>query len=462
MRKWRVVGPPQTEAGRSGSLWTLGAACLAAAGLSLLAPWAPTYDPWAWLVWGREVAGLDLDTTAGPAWKPLPVLATAALAPLGDAAPALWLLLARAGGLLAVVLAFRLAARLAGGRGGWFAGGVAALGLLGTVGFLRGVAGGSSEGLLIAFALLAVVRHLDGRRGQALALAAAASLLRPEAWPLLAAYALWLWRREPGLRLPALAGLALVPALWLAPELWGSGDLLRSSERARVPNPGQPALADRPALATLRGFAEIVPLPVLALAAAGVALAAVRRERVPLALAAGAAAWVALVAAMAEAGFSGEGRYLLAPAAVVAVLAGFAAGRAYTAVAAGSPRVAAPAAAAVLAVALAVSLPAARRLGNELAYAADLRADLAVAVDRAGGSERLRACGPLYAGRFRFPLVAWHVGAHISELDLAPRAPGVVFRSRLTPEEPTSPAVPAGYELAARAGAWEVHTACAA
>jgi hypothetical protein len=445
-----------------GPYWMVGAACLALAGLSLLAPWAPTYDPWAWLVWGREVTGLELDTTAGPAWKPLPVLATTALAPLGAAAPALWLVLARAGGLLAVVLAFGLAARLAGTRGRWFAGGVAALGLLGTVGFLRGVAGGSSEGLLITLLLLAVHRHLDGRRGQAFALVVAASLLRPEAWPFLAAYAGWLSWRDPRSRPAVLGGLALLPVLWLAPELWGSGDLLRSSERARIPSPGQPALSEQPALETLREFAGLLPPPVLALAVAGAVLAAVRRERVPLALAGATLGWVLLVAAMAEGGFSGEGRYLLAAAAFASVLAGLAAGRLYGLLEARAPRVAAPAGAATLALALVASLPSARRLGDELAYAADLRVDLAAAVDRAGGSERLRSCGPLYAGRARFPLVAWHLRSHISDLALAPSAPGVVFRSKLRPDEPTSPSVPPGYELAARAGAWEVHTACAA
>ena len=444
------------------SLWGVGAGCIALAALSLLAPWTPTYDPWAWLVWGREVSSLGLDTTAGPAWKPLPVLATTALAPLGAAAPALWLVLARAGGLFAVVLAFRLAARIAGSRGPWFAGAVAALGLLATVGFLRGVAGGSSEGLLIALLLLAFDRHLKGRRSQALALGVAGALLRPEVWPFLAAYALWLWLREPRSRRTVALLLPLVPVLWLAPELWGSGSLLRSSERARVPNPGQPALAERPALDVLEGFATMLPLPVLLAALAMTGVAVVRRERVPLALAAGAAGWVALVAAMSEAGYSGEDRYLLVAAACGAILAGIGAGRAYGAAALRAPRVVAPAGALVLAVAVAASIPSAHRLGEELAYAADLRSDLATAVERAGGSERLRSCGPLYAGRYRFPLVAWHLRAHISDLDLAPRETGVVFRSKLTPEDSTTPAVPEGFRLLAHAGAWEVHAACAA
>lgn len=442
------------------SLWIVG--CVAVAALSLLAPWTPTYDPWAWLIWGREVGGLDLDTTAGPAWKPLPVLVATGLAPFGGAAPALWLVIARAGGLLAVVLAFSLAARLAGGRGRWFAGAVAALGLLATVGFLRGAAGGSSEGLLVALVLLAVDRHLAERRGQAFGCLVAASLLRPEAWPFLLAYAAWLWRRDPGSRAIAVAGLALVPALWFLPELWGSGDLLRSSERAQVPNPGQPALAERPALEALEGFVTMTPVPVLLLALVATGLALSRREAVVLALAGGAAAWVALVAAMAELGFSGEDRYLLAAAALVAVLGGAGAGSLYELAALRAPRVAAPTGAVALAVAVAASLPSARRLGDELAYAAELRSDLSAAVERAGGPERLRTCGRLYAGRYRFPLVAWHLRAHISDLSLAPQAPGVVFRSKLTPAEPTSPSLPVGFELLAAEGTWEVHAACAA
>jgi hypothetical protein len=36
------------------------AACLMLAGLSLLLPSEPSYDPLAWLVWGRELAYLHL------------------------------------------------------------------------------------------------------------------------------------------------------------------------------------------------------------------------------------------------------------------------------------------------------------------------------------------------------------------------------------------------------------------
>jgi hypothetical protein len=146
---------------------------------------------------------------------------------------------------------------------------------------------------------------------------------------------------------------------------------------------------------------------------------------------------------------------------VAGVLGGLGAGRIYDLAALRAPRAVAPAGAVILALAVAAAVPAARRLGDDLAYAAELRSDLGAAVERAGGSEWLRSCGPLYAGRYRFPLVAWHLHAHISDLSLTPQAPGVVFRSKLTPAEETSPPLPAGFELLADEGAWEVHAACA-
>jgi len=90
----------------------LAVAVLVIAALSLLIPSTPSYDPWAWLVWGREIAHLDLQTTGGPTWKPLPVIFTTAFSPFGAAAPDLWLVVARAGGIMGVLLAATLAFRL--------------------------------------------------------------------------------------------------------------------------------------------------------------------------------------------------------------------------------------------------------------------------------------------------------------------------------------------------------------
>src|SRR4051795_5718845 len=135
--------------------------CLVLAALSLLLPSSPTYDPWAWIVWGREVMHLDLSTVGGPSWKPLPVLFTAPFSLFGGAAPDLWLVVGRAGALLAIAMAFRMARRLASpGNWSFAAGLVGAVALVTSTGFIRSMWPGYSEGLLIAFLLWAVESHL--------------------------------------------------------------------------------------------------------------------------------------------------------------------------------------------------------------------------------------------------------------------------------------------------------------
>ncbi|HEV3056091.1 MAG TPA: hypothetical protein VGX45_15620 [Solirubrobacteraceae bacterium] len=76
-------------------------------GLTLLIPSTPSYDPWAWLVWGREIIHLNLHTTGGPTWKPLPMIFTTIFALFGkSAAPDMWLVVARAGAIAAAVMVF--------------------------------------------------------------------------------------------------------------------------------------------------------------------------------------------------------------------------------------------------------------------------------------------------------------------------------------------------------------------
>src|SRR4051794_32210990 len=202
------------------------AGCFALAALSLLLPSVPTYDPWAWIIWGREVAHLDLVTTTGPSWKPLPVLFTTPFSLAGDdGAPLLWLLVARAGGILAFAMANRLAARLAGP----VAGAIAAVSLILADDFIRNFALGNSEGILVALVLWAIERPLDGRRRDAFLLGLGAALLRPEVWPFIALYGLFLLATDPRPRTAALVlggGLALV-LLWFVPEYLGSGDFFR-------------------------------------------------------------------------------------------------------------------------------------------------------------------------------------------------------------------------------------------
>src|SRR3954468_15310744 len=93
--------------------------CVVLAALSLILPSPPGKDPWSWIIWGREVAHLDLDTMSGSSWKPLPVLFTTVFSLFGhDVAPGLWLVVVRAGGLLGVGVGFPRAARRRGVGGG--------------------------------------------------------------------------------------------------------------------------------------------------------------------------------------------------------------------------------------------------------------------------------------------------------------------------------------------------------
>jgi hypothetical protein len=432
----------------------LGALAVSALSALLVAP-APSYDPWMWLLWGREVAHGTLSTAEGPAFKPLPVAVCALLAPLGSAAPAAWVILARAGALAALWLAARAGRRLAGGSR--WAGVAAAVAVAACAGWSAYAAAGAETGWVVALALAGAEAWRAGRARAALACGAACALLRVEAWPFLLVAAVVLWRRRPQDRLLLAACAAAVPALWFVPDLLATGDLLRSGTRARVPNPGQPALADVPAWASLRAALGLPPWAIWPGVVAAIALPAARPAR--LALAAGAA-WIALVAAMAQAGFSGEPRYALPGAALVAI-AGAAGLVAAARAARPSWRAGAAVAAAVLLAGATVPrlahLPELRRTQD---YQRGLDGDLAAAVRAAGGRDAVLACGRPYAGPLRGPLLAYRLDVAKRRVGFEPRAPGVVFRSRLRRDDAAAPAVPAGFAARAAAGRWTVHAAC--
>lgn len=460
---------------------------LAALSLLVVAP-APSYDPWAWLLWGRELAGGGLSTAEGPAFKPLPVAVCALLAPLGDAAPTAWVLIGRLGALLAIWLAFRLARRLSGGS--LVAGALAAAGVAFCGAFLSYAAAGAITGWVVALALAGVEAWRAGRPRLALACGLACGLLQVEAWPFLLVLGIVLWRRRTVERpLLVAAGVAL-PALWLAPELLGSGDLLRSAARARVPNPGQPALADVPGLASLGEALGLLLWPLWAGLAALAVLAWRGRtrsrgapegppeaaHRVALLPAAAGLAWVAVVATMAQlGGFSGEPRYALPGMAVVAISGAVGlvvavrppAGRAAAAASAAAVRgrrgglvVSTAVAAALVALALAPRLDGAAAIAPAQAHQWELARDLADAVRAAGGADAVLRCGAPYVGPLRGPLMAYELGVEKRsvEPDLAPAAPAVVFRSRLGEE--FEPRVTPGFHTIVATEHWHVLGAC--
>ena len=458
---------PPEPTGKARPVALLVLACVALAALSLLGPSTPTYDPWAWILWGREIVHLDLVTTEGPSWKPLPILFTAPFSLLGDGpAPELWVLVARAGGILAIAMAFRLGDRLAGP----VAGAIAGLSLLLADQFIFNFGRGNSEGLLVAFCLLAVERHLDGRRRDAFLLGFLAGLLRPEVWPLWALYGLWYvaveWRDRPPWRTLALVGgtglLTLV--VWFVPEYLGSGSLLRAAERARQPNPDSAAFADFPFLEVFRRSASVLSVPVYVGAVIAVVLA-VRRRREPFAavvatFAVFSTALMVAVALMTEAGFAGNLRYVALPAAMVCILAGVGWVGLFRTL-----RRRAPAAAVavgtvlVLAAAAPFAWSQADSLGSDLEridYESQVYgANLVEAIEQAGGEEAIKACGPVFTGPFQTQALAWYLHLHETEVSIFPFPPGTMIAPYWTAEsrDPRFPTV-------AKTRRWMVGSTC--
>lgn len=399
---------------------------------SFAIPATLAYDPWAWLVWGRGVGRLALDTTGGPSWKPLPVLPATVIAPLGTAAPVAWLVLVRSLALVGLAGVFRLARTISGSA----AAGLAAAALVVLTPdagqrFVRLTLEGHSAAITAGLAAWAVERHLADRPRAALWLLLALALDRPEAWPFLGAYALWAgWRGRIARGELALA-LALVPVLWFGGDWWGSGSALQGAGVAQdIPAEFQPVGG-----AMERAVATVIT-PVWVAAFGGTAAWAWRwrhghRATEPLtrvaALTGLALAWYGLVLGMNTAlGFAALPRFFLPAAALLCVAAAVAATEAVRAVAA--PRWRPVLAAAAVALTLPAALERTSNLGETLDDAEERARGvdgLADVIAEVGGAAELRRCAPLSidgAGVPR-PALAWKADVALHDIRRSPPDP---------------------------------------
>ena len=384
---------------------TVVSVALAALSAAVL-PTVPSYDPWSWITWGREVVDphLSFVMSGGPSWKPLPWFFTIVWALFGSsAAPTLWVITARAGGLLALFAAYRLAARLVGSpRWAAVAAGVlAAAGVVVTQEWFYYMYRGTSEPMLIACALWAIDRHLERKYAWAFVLGIALGLIRPEAWPFLIVYGAWLWWRHGSTRMRVLVvlGLFSLPFFWFVPPWIGSGQPLLAASHAKDYN-GH--LGSNPFLTVLGRGLDIQTIPVLVLGAVAVLLAWFRRPREWLTvwLGAGAAAWWVVVVGMTLDGYPGLERFYLPAAGVTAVLAGVGIVRLAELAARGRTVVAAG----VILGLAALTIPFTGGRLNEassqekIASRAVTRLDqLSSAVAAVGGHDRVFPCGTSYA-----------------------------------------------------------------
>jgi hypothetical protein len=330
--------------------------------VSLLVPSTPSYDPWSWLLWSREIVHGSLTiTTGGTSWKPLPMIFTIPFALFGKAAPDLWLVVARAGAFAAVVMVFRLSYRLTRRVGGVFAGPDVPLGRLATIapallagligavslalsasgGFVSSNALGYSEGFAAALLLIAVERLFDGKPRQAFVVGFFVALDRPEIWLFWGPLGLWLMWKDPATRVWVVGSALLVILLWFVPVDIGCGSFTCSVSRAVHPRSNSLAFASNPFEAELSQAAwptmllrvkVVAALLVVAVVvvlsrewrrggAAALATPVNRARLFAALMGVGGLAWFVVIAVMTQIGFSGNNRYLVLGSALVDICA---------------------------------------------------------------------------------------------------------------------------------------------
>jgi hypothetical protein len=348
--------------------WVLGAIGLLLVSL-IIVLWArarPGYDPYGWLVWGKLTIRLKLDTNGAPSWKPLPYLFTLPYALFGRYQLWLWMVTSVAISLSGLVFAYRIAFRLTASRperryasyaAGLFAAGSILLiwDSVSRYNYFHYIFSAESDTMIVSVCLAAIDCHLSGRRRWAFWLWWLGSLGRPEVWPFLAGYAVWMWFAMPTYRRWIIAGVVLQPVLWFGiPGLTSKSFFTAANNAQNSPR----ELHGNKVIGTLSRFRHAEPIPVELAALLAVCLCGWRWRRsggrlsrllfwrpqnraiwlttdwqprmadaTVLVLAAGAALWVVIEAVFALRGLPAVPRYMYEAVAVMCVLAGVLVGR---------------------------------------------------------------------------------------------------------------------------------------
>jgi hypothetical protein len=393
----------------------------------------PAYDAMGFLVWGRQSLHLNLNLNGAPSWKPLVLLATLPYALAGLRVQEwLWTFTSVASAGAAVLLAARLAyrlspvvpgrtwARLVGALGAGY--GVATMG-----DFMHLTLIANSDWLIVALALGAIDCHVCRHPRAALALLWLVALGRPEAWPFVLIYALWLGRDQPQARWQAAIAVLLIAAIWvLVPALtatnWMQPSSLAMGQATAIHGDKLLGVANR--------LRTLTALPIQVALLVSFVAGALRRDRNVAYLSLLALAWAAVEVAFALHGYSAVQRYLIEPAAVLMIVFGI--GVATVLSRAGGPLrwLGLPAVVGLI-VWLVPYNTATLRLDHGLISQAHTDARvldrLAAAITANGGPARLLACGrPVTTLTYQSTL-AWELGLNVGSVGYGPRT---AFRGR--------------------------------
>jgi O-antigen/teichoic acid export membrane protein len=482
-----LLARPRTISSAAVALWRparlrspylyMAIAALTLALVSMLSHATPSYDPWSWLIWGREILHGSLSTQDGPTWKPLPVLFTTVFALFGNLQPNLWLIVARTGFFLSVLMTFKVAARLvvslqdrregmdATDNAGLvrfapplLAGLAAATGVCLAGGYASDSALGYSEGLAVAFMLIGADRALDGHHRQAFLAGIVVAWDRPESWIVWGPYGLWLLWKDPGARKLVVGAALLTLLAWFLPQKLGGGSFSSGVARAHKPRSNSAAFGSFPFWDEFRYHAwdSVFPraklVAGLGIVASLIVCAGACRKSMRVwlqsrprkaALLIGSAgtlglAWWALIALETQAGFSGNDRYLVFGSTLVYVCEGASLGWAAVVIGRRLSRLGrsrrirpAPVALAVtMALALAYAFLPSGWIGGDLVnisalryqlhYQARLRGGFESLIARAGGYKEVNACGRVMVGDFQVPMAAWYLHLPIDRVQAPP------------------------------------------
>ena len=248
---------------------------------------------------------------------------------IGHRAMWLWMITSVAvslsGGVFAARIAYRLVDPPEGYRwAGWIAGAFAAAALFGIDYYTHYILSAQSDTMIVALCLGAIDCHLYRRYKWAFTLGILAALGRPETFPLIGLYAIWLWLKFPRLRPLVAGGILLLPVMWFGiPGLTSKSFFTAGNIALKSPR----ALHQNKLFGELGRFIRLHETQFYLLALLGVGLAALRRDRTTLLIAGAAALWVIVEVAFVLHGWPGVPRYLFEAGGVMCVLAGVGIGR---------------------------------------------------------------------------------------------------------------------------------------
>ncbi|MGP0048661.1 MAG: hypothetical protein ACLPZR_07385 [Solirubrobacteraceae bacterium] len=389
----------------------------------------PGYDPYGWLGWGYQTLHGSLNLGGAPSWKPFTYVFTVPYALFGHYELWLWMVTAVAislsGGIFGGRIAYRVVAQDAQPRWPAFVAAVfAGVSVLAIQAYFHYLLSDQSDPMLVSVCLAAIDCYLGRRLAWAWWLGVLAGLGRPEVWPFIVAYGIWLIVKRPNLRW--MIGLAAIITLFLwfgVPTITNGKPDIAGQLALKSPR----ELHSNRIVGTIDRFTALDYLGIELAALAAVALAFLKRNVTVLALAGMTVAWVVIEIAFVLHGFPGVPRYLFEPAGLTGVLAGIAVGWLLLDLSRLHPRIPSWAGVPVVAVLGALTIGHVVRVAN--AESTDLIAQhartteidkLASAIHSLGGPKRILACGAPILNVEYVSIMGWYLHMNTGDIGYRP------------------------------------------